>query len=137
MQQNEQPKEPHHQGNLRHEEHNYDDYLYDDTSPLALELQAMPWPPLYMPPQLPTYDGLSDPKQIMMIYEATISLYGDNSAVMAKSFAMEIRNITQTWYSSLRPGNVTSWHKLKDMLLTSIQGFQTKPIMQQALFQCT
>jgi hypothetical protein len=30
-----------------------------------------------------------------------------------------------------------SWQKLKDMLVTSFQGFQTKPITAQALFQCT
>jgi hypothetical protein len=29
------------------------------------------------------------------------------------------------------------WQKLKDMLVTSFQGFQTKPVIAQALFQCT
>jgi hypothetical protein len=43
----------------------------------------------------------------------------------------------QTWYSSLRPGTITSWQKLKDMLVTSFQGFQTKPVTAQALLQCT
>jgi hypothetical protein len=61
-----------------------------------------------------------------MSYEATISSYGGNTAVMAKSFIMAVKSVAQTWYSSLRPG--TSWQKLKDMLVTSFQGFQTKPI---------
>jgi hypothetical protein len=39
--------------------------------------------------------------------------------------------------ASLRPGTITSWQKLKDMLIASFQGFQTKPITAQALFQCT
>jgi hypothetical protein len=56
---------------------------------------------------------------------------------MAKSFVMAVRNVAQTWYSSLRPGTITSWQKLKDMLVTSFQGFQTKPDIAQALFQCT
>jgi hypothetical protein len=30
-----------------------------------------------------------------------------------------------------------SWQKLKDMLVTSFQGLQTKPVTAQALFQCT
>jgi hypothetical protein len=72
-----------------------------------------------------------------MSYEATISSYGGNAAVMAKSFVMAVRNVAQTWYSSLRPGTITSWQKLKDMLVTSFQGFQTKPVTAQALFQCT
>jgi hypothetical protein len=47
---------------------------------------------------------------------------------------MAVRNVAQTWYSSLRPGTITSWQKLKDMLVTSFQGFQTKPVTAQALF---
>jgi hypothetical protein len=72
-----------------------------------------------------------------MSYKATISSYGGNTAVMAKSFVMAVKNVAQTWYSSLRPGTITSWQKLKDMLVTSFQGFQTKPVTAQALFQCT
>jgi hypothetical protein len=83
------------------------------------------------------YDRHSDPKQFLMSYEATISSYGGNTAVMAKSFVMAVKNVAQTWYSSLRPGTITSWQKLKDMLITSFQGFQTKPVTAQALFQCT
>jgi hypothetical protein len=39
---------------------------------MAAELQATPWPPSYKPPQLPMYDGHSDPKQFLMSYEATL-----------------------------------------------------------------
>jgi hypothetical protein len=102
--------------------------LFDDASPLSAEPQATPWPPSYKPPQLPIYDGHSDPKQFLMSYKATISLYGGNTAAMVKSFVMTVRSVAQTWYSSLRPGTIMSWQKLKDMLVTSFQGFQTKPV---------
>jgi hypothetical protein len=82
------------------------------------------------------YDGHSDPKQFLMSYETTISSYGGN-AVMAKSFVMAVKSVAQTWYSSLMPGTITSWQKLKDTLITSFQGFQAKPVTAQALFQCT
>jgi hypothetical protein len=72
-----------------------------------------------------------------MSYEATISSCGGNTAVMAKSFVMTVRSVGQTWYSSLRPGTITSWRKLKDMLVTNFQGFQMKLVTAQALFQCT
>jgi hypothetical protein len=73
----------------------YDDFhhgnfTFDDVSPLAAELQAIPWPQSYKPPQLPMYDGHSDPKQFLMSYEATISSYGGNASVMAKSFVMAV-----------------------------------------------
>jgi hypothetical protein len=111
-----------------------DNIAFDDASPLATELQVVPWPPLYKPPQLPMYDGHSDPKQFLMSYEATISFYCGNTVVMAKSLVTAVRSVAQTWYSSLRPGPITSWQKLKDMLITSFQGFQTKPVTAQALF---
>jgi hypothetical protein len=120
-----------------YDDFNHNTFTFDDASPLAAELQATPWPPSYKPPQLPMYDGHSDPKQFLMSYEATISLYGGNTAVMAKSFVMAVRNVAQTWYSSLRPGTITSWQKLKDILVTRFQGFQTKLVTAQALFQCT
>jgi hypothetical protein len=112
-------------------------FAFDDDSSLAAELQATPWPPTYKPPHLPMYDGNFDPKQFLMSYVETISSYGGNIAVMVKSFVMAVRSVAQTWYSSLRPGTITSWQKLKDMLVTSFQGFQTKPVTSQALFQRT
>jgi hypothetical protein len=83
------------------------------------------------------YDGLTDPKQFLMSYKATISSYGDNSAVMVKSFIMAVRNVAQTWYLSLRPRTITSWQNLKEMFLTSFKGFESNPVIAQALFQCT
>jgi hypothetical protein len=120
----------------------YDDFYYgnfafDDASPLAAELQATSWSPSYKPPQLPMYDGHSDLKQFLMSYEATISSYGGNTTVMAKSFIMAVKSVPQMWYSCLRPGTIMSWQKLKDMLVISFQGFKMKPVTAQALFQCT
>ena len=71
-------------------------FVFDDASPLSAELQATPWPPSYKPPQLPIFDGHSDPKQFLMSYEATVSSYGGNAAVMAKSFVMAVRSVAQT-----------------------------------------
>jgi hypothetical protein len=45
-----------------YDDFNHDTFTFDDASPLVAELQAIPWPPLYKPPQLPMYDGHSDPK---------------------------------------------------------------------------
>jgi hypothetical protein len=120
-----------------YEDFHHGNFAFDDASPLSAELQATPWPPSYKPPQLPMYDGHSDLKQFLMSYEEIISSYGGNTAVMAKSFVMAVKNVAQTWYASLSPGTITSWQKLKDMLITSFQGFQTKSVTAQALFQCT
>jgi hypothetical protein len=117
-----------------YDDFNHGTFTFDNASSLAAELQAIPWPQSYKPPQQPMYNGHSDPKQYLMSYETTISSYGGNAAVKAKSFIMAVRNVAQTWYSSLRLGTITSWQKLKDMLFTSFQGFQMKPVTAHALF---
>jgi hypothetical protein len=91
-----------------YDDFHHDNIAFDDASPLATELQVVPCPPSYKPPQLPMYDGHLDPKNFLMSYKATISSYGGNTTFMAKSFVMEIRSVAQTWYSSLRPGTITS-----------------------------
>jgi hypothetical protein len=73
-----------------YDDFNHDIFTFDDASSLAAELQAIPWPQSYKPPQLPMHDGHSDPKQFLMSYEATISSYGGNATVMAKSFVMAV-----------------------------------------------
>jgi hypothetical protein len=102
-------QEGHNQKGIWYEDFNYDNIAFDDASPLATELQAVPWPPSYKPPQLRMYDGHSNSKQFLMSYEATISSYGGNTTGMAKSFIMVVRSVAQTWYSSLRLGIITSW----------------------------
>jgi hypothetical protein len=93
---------------MLYEAFHYENIAFDDAYPLATELQAVSWPSSYKPPQLPMYDGHSDLKQFLMSYEATISSYGGNTAVMAKSFVMIVRSVAQTWYSSLSLGTITS-----------------------------
>ena len=95
------PRRELHQEGFHNEDDWYEDFhhgnfAFDDASPLSTELQATPWPQSYKPPQLPMYDGHTDPKQFLMSYEATISSYGGNTAVMAKSFVMAVKSVAQT-----------------------------------------
>jgi hypothetical protein len=90
--------------------------------------------PSCKPPQLPMYDGHSDPKQFLMNYEASISSYGGNIGVMAKSFVMAVKSVAQTWYSTLRPGTITSWQKLKDMLILASKAFRRSQSLLRLCF---
>jgi hypothetical protein len=142
--QDDQDRRPQHrelrQDNSYNDDEWYDDFhgnSFDDASPLAADLQATPYPPSYKPPQVPMYDGHLDLKQFLMSYEATISSYGGNTAVMAKSFVMAVKSVAQTWYSSLRPGTITSWQKLKDMLSLASKAFrQSQSLLMLCFSAC-
>jgi hypothetical protein len=90
-----------------YDDFNHDTFTLDDASPLAAELQAIPWPPSYKPPQLPMYDGHSDPKQFLMSYEATISSYGGNAAVQYLLFSISLL------FKGLRPGPTVQYFARK------------------------
>jgi hypothetical protein len=51
------------------------------------------------------YDGHLDPKQFLMSYEATISSYGGNTAVMVKSFIIAVRSVAQNLVFFSSAGN--------------------------------
>jgi hypothetical protein len=80
-----------------YDDFNHDTFTFDDASPLAAELQAIPWPPSYK------LSRLSECGPNMVFFSSARNYY----------FVAEA------------------------MLLTSFQGFQTKPVTAQALFQCT
>jgi hypothetical protein len=63
------PRRELHQEGFHNEDDWYEDFhhgnfAFDDASPLSTELQATPWPQSYKPPQLPMYDGHTDPQAI-------------------------------------------------------------------------
>ncbi|MGZ7907538.1 hypothetical protein, partial [Haemophilus sp. SZY H53] len=105
-------------------------------SPLSQILQTQPWPPCYNPQNLSRYDGLTDPRQFIMSYEAAVAAAGGDESTMAKSFVIILRDIAQTWYSNLRPGTVDSWASLRDKLCTNFKGITPAPSNPIELFNC-
>jgi hypothetical protein len=83
------------------------------------------------------YDGHSDPKQFLMSYEATISSYGGQYCSHGEILHHGSQKCSSNLVFVSQARDITSWQKLKDMLITSFQGFQTKLVTAQALFQCT
>ena len=61
--------------------------------PLSRDLQLVAWHVSYKQHSLPSYDGQSDPKKILMSYEAAITSFSGNTVVLAKSFIMVARGI--------------------------------------------
>jgi hypothetical protein len=72
------------------------------------------------------YDGNSDPKQFLMRYDATISSYGGNTVVMAKSFVMAVRSVAQTWLFFPSTGNNHVMAEAKGHAGNQLLGFPDK-----------
>ena len=68
-----------------------------------------------------------------MNYKGIIASIGRKTTILAQSFSMYAKGIVQTWYSSLRLESIATYKELKTQLVTTFQGFQTKPVTTQDL----
>jgi hypothetical protein len=94
-------------------------------------------PPSYKPPQLPMYDGHSDPKQFLMSYEAIVSSYGGNTAVMAKFLrhGSQKYGSNSVFLSSAENNHIMA--EAEGYASHQLPGLPNEASDAQALFQCT
>ena len=101
---------------LKYPTHFQQNAPFNPTSPLSITLQCTSWPYGYKPIQLPKYEGLFDPAQFIMTYEATIASAGGDDPIMTKSFIMACEGPVASWYSYIQPLSNQSWVQLKERL---------------------
>jgi hypothetical protein len=82
-----------------------------------------PWPTQYRAAPLPKYYGESDPKNLLMSYEAVIASFGGDETTLAKSFIISLENAAAKWYAKLPLRSITSCAQLKKKFLINFQGF--------------
>ena len=112
-----------------------DPKLYDSNSPLARELQLLPWPIGYKP-RIPAFDGKANPRKFIASYETAVSLAGGDAQIMVKSLIMVVEDIAHDWYTSLKPLSINSWQQLKAELLATFQGYQQGSKTTRDLLNC-
>jgi hypothetical protein len=71
--------------------------------PLAEHLQLVPYPLHYRGVLPPKYHGNTNPRKILMCYEAAIALAGGNEATLMKSLIISLEDLIANWYSRLLP----------------------------------
>jgi hypothetical protein len=96
----------------------------DERSPLALQLQASPWPPNFRAGTYPKYNGSTDPAQYIMSYQVAAASSGGDDATMAKYFIIALEGPAVTWYTRLPPLSIDSWKGLWDKFLLNFQGYR-------------
>ena len=108
----------------------------DTSSPLPINLQLAQWPLGYKFNMMLTFDGQSDPRQFLIIFEAALISRGSDETMLEKSLVMVVKGPAQQWYSSLKAKSIHSWDQLKANLLVDFQGFQPAGLRDIDLFNC-
>jgi hypothetical protein len=80
----------------------------DERSPLALQLQASPWPANFRAGTYPKYNGNTDPTQYIMTYQVAVASVEGDDATIAKSFIIALEGPALTWYTRLSPLSINS-----------------------------
>jgi hypothetical protein len=96
----------------------------DERSPLALQLQASPWPANFRVGTYPKYNGSTDPTQYIMSNQVAVASSGGDNATMVKSFIIAPKGPALTWYIKLPPLSIESWKGLRDKFLLNFQGYR-------------
>ena len=96
----------------------------NERSPLALQLQASPWPANFRAGVYPKYNGSTDPAQYIMSYQVVVASSGGDDATMVKYFIIALEGPTLTWYTRLPPLSIESWKGLRDKFLLNFQGYR-------------
>jgi hypothetical protein len=80
----------------------------DERSPLAPQLQVLPWPANFRAGTYPKYNDNTDPAQYIMSYQIAVASSGGGDATMAKSFIIALEGPALTWYTRLPPLSIDS-----------------------------
>jgi hypothetical protein len=102
----------------------------DPRSPLAVELEEVPWPHRFNATTLPQYHGESDPREFLLKYEASMESNGGGSAIKAKAFVMAVKGSARNWYASIPKGQIYSWSQLRSKLLTNCKQHEKETLQE-------
>jgi hypothetical protein len=79
---------------------------------LADHLRAVAWPSKFRPHLPEKHDVSTNLSEFMQVYITAITGAGDNDAVMASYFHVDLTGPARTWLMNLTQGSVQSWGEL-------------------------
>jgi hypothetical protein len=111
----------------------------DKDCPLSREIMRAPIPPgLDKLPNLPSYDGLTDPDDHINNFNAIANFRKTSGAIRCRLFPTTLRKGALTWYTSLPPQSVSSWQDLTSQFRKNFTASRKQPktvASLEAIFQ--
>ncbi|KAL6501257.1 hypothetical protein OROHE_024904 [Orobanche hederae] len=88
------------------------EWLNSQESPLAPAVLAEPLPEKFKVPQIPAYNGETDPNAHLGHYNSWMDLHGSSDAIRCRMFSLTLGERAQRWYRSLPHHSVQTWAHL-------------------------
>ena len=81
-----------------------------------------PLPPKFKMPQIKLYGGKGDPTEHLKTYRSWMELQGASGAAMCRAFSLTLIEAARRWYRKLRPGSISSFAQLSQILVNQFVG---------------
>ncbi|KAK2366720.1 hypothetical protein QL285_080069 [Trifolium repens] len=111
----------------------------DSVCALSRDIMRAPIPTeLEMLPNLPSYDGLTDPDGHINNFNTILNFRKTSGAIRCRLFPTTLRKGALTWYTSLPPRSVFSWQDFTDQFKKNFTASRKQPktvATLEAIFQ--
>jgi hypothetical protein len=84
-------------------------------SPFSAKIDRAKFPPKFVSPSLPVYDGKSDPVGHLSRYRQAMALHNNNDALMCRVFPSSLGEVGLRWFDRLEHGSIRSWQEMSQI----------------------
>ena len=81
-------------------------------SPFSRDIERAPMPSRFTQSSFNSYDGKTDPVELVIHYIQMMSLHTHNDALMCKVFPSSLRPTALRWFNGLRKGSIHNFTEL-------------------------
>ncbi|GMN54056.1 hypothetical protein TIFTF001_023195 [Ficus carica] len=103
------------------------------THPFTPEVMQVLLPDKFKMPQVPLYDGTTDPKDHLRRYNSHMSLYVVPGEIACRAFDSTLIGAAARWFRKLRPNTIGSWADLYKAFSSHFVGVNCLPEPKEKL----
>ena len=92
------------------------------TSPFSVEIQQAPLPVGFRMPTMVTYEGKTDPLDLLDAFNDQMDLLQVTMLARCKCFVVTLSGTAKKWICQVEPETSTSWGQLSSMFMRQFQG---------------
>jgi hypothetical protein len=100
---------------------------------LAGPLRQVQCPDKFKVSNIDRYDGSSNPKEFIQVYQTVIEAIRGDDRVKANFLPTTLTRVARSWVINLPVGSITSWNQLCAMFIGNFQGTYERPSIAETL----
>jgi hypothetical protein len=100
---------------------------------LAAPLIDVRWPGKFKTGHIDKYNGSSNPKEVIQVYQTVIKAARGDNWVKANYLPTALSGVTRSWLINLPEGSIYTWDQLYAMSIENFQGTYERPSTTETL----